>query len=565
MRNDDVNPELDQLAADYWDVVLEANPTMATLVGDHRFDHLVEDPSAEGDARTRSRLEGILQRLDAIDTGELSGQDRVSARIMRTEIDDQIRLLDLGLVELRSDQMDGPHMGLLVSAPQLAAETPEHAEALLERFTKIGTMLDQAAVRFREGAARGRTPAALCVARSINSIDGYLESALDDDLFVNLSGPANWSGEAAWRERLREVVVASVRPAFERMRATLADELLPVARPDDRAGLCWIDGGDELYDALLRSYTSLPVTPDELHEFGVEESERRLPAEYLEIAARAFGITDLADLFAHLRTDPAMRFRSGAEILELAERSVERAGAVMAQWFGRLPRAACRVEAVPEVLAADAPAAYYFPPTENGSRSGTYFVNLREPTEQMRIEAESVAFHEAIPGHHLQLAIATELTDLPKFRRMGFGNTAYIEGWGLYAERLAEEMGLYSDDVARLGMLAADSWRSGRLVVDTGLHAKGWSRQQAVDYLVEHTPAPRSEIEPEIDRYVAIPGQAVAYKVGQREIFRLRRDAEARLGARFDIAGFHDVVLGSGGVDLPVLAELVEEWVTSLR
>src|SRR5690606_30968662 len=157
---------------------------------------------------------------------------------------------------------------------------PEHAEALLERFTKIGTMLDQAAVRFREGAARGRTPAALCVARSINSIDGYLESALDDDLFVNLSGPANWSGEAAWRERLREVVVASVRLAFERMRAPLADELLPVARPDDRAGLCWIDGGDELYDALLRSYTSLPVTPDELHEFGVEESERRLPAEY---------------------------------------------------------------------------------------------------------------------------------------------------------------------------------------------------------------------------------------------------------------------------------------------
>jgi uncharacterized protein (DUF885 family) len=558
-----VNPELDRLAVDYWDLTLETNPTLATLVGDHRFDHLIEDHSADADAATRSRLVALRDRLEAIDLPALTGQDRVTARIMRTELDDQIRLIDLEVIELRSDQMDGPHVAALVSAPQMAAETPEQAEAMLERYAMLARSLEQAAQRFRDGAAKGRTPAALCLHRSINSIDAYLSSSIDDDLFVNLAGPTDWPGEAAWREQLRRIVTDSVRPGFERMRTTLAHELMPVARPDERAGLCWIDGGDELYTALLESYTSLPVTPDELHEYGVDECEHQLPREYRVIAERALAITDMPEVFAHLRTDPGLRFSDGDEILALARNSVERATAAMGRWFGRLPQSALRVEAVPDVLADDAPGAYYFPPTEDGSRPGTYFVNLREPSEQIRIEAESIAFHEAIPGHHLQLAIATELTDLPKFRRMGMGNTAYIEGWGLYAERLADEMGLYSDDIARLGMLAADSWRSGRLVVDTGLHAKGWSRQQAIDYLFANSPAPLLEIEPEIDRYVAIPGQAVAYKVGQREIFRLRRDAAARLGDRFDIAGFHDVVLGSGGVVLPVLAELVEDWITS--
>jgi uncharacterized protein (DUF885 family) len=558
-----VNPDLDTLAADYWDFTLERSPTLATLVGDHRFDHLVEDHSADGEADARAGLVRLRERLGTIGIDTLEGQDRITARVMATEIDDAVRLIDLGATELRSDQMDGPHIAALISAPQIAAETPDHAEALLERFSKLGASLDQAAQRFRDGAAKGRTPAVLCLRRSINSLDGYLGSSLEDDLFVNLTGPDDWEAEAAWRDQLLRVVTESLRPAFARLRATLSDELMPVARPDDRAGLCWIDGGDELYEAYLRSYTSLPVTPDELHDFGISECEDQLPREYREVGQRALGLTDLSAMFERVRTDPGLRFGSGDEILGLAKSSVQRATAAMVSWFGRLPQAACRVEAVPAVLAADSPGAYYFPPTEDGSRPGTYFVNLREPGEQIRIEAESIAYHEAIPGHHLQLAIASELTGLPRFRRLGVGNTAYAEGWGLYAERLADEMGLYSDDLARMGMLAADSWRSGRLVVDTGLHAKGWSRQRAIDYLVEHSPAPLLEIEPEIDRYVAIPGQAVAYKVGQREIMALRRRAESALGARFDIAAFHDAVLGSGGVTLPVLGELVEGWIES--
>lgn len=553
--------ELRALADELWDLTLRSSPTSATLLGDHRFDGEIEDFTAEADAERRASHVDLRRRLDALDTSTLGPIDNVTAALLRSTLDDQILQADLATIELASDQMDGPHMTFLVSAPELTAATPEHADLLVGRFSQMGTALDGALDRFRAGAARGRTPARLCVARSIDSIDGYLRSSLDDDPFVNLRGPDGWAGDAEWRERLRTVVRDAVRPAYQRFRDVLSDELLPVARPDDRAGLCWIEGGEELYAALIRLHTSIDVTADELHEVGVEHVEHLLPVEYAHVGRAAFGTDDLGTVFDRIRHDPELKFASAEAIVELATGTVARATAAMGAWFGRLPRAACRVEPVPAFMEMDLPGAYYFPPAEDGSRPGTYFVNRRNATDQSRVEAESVAFHEAVPGHHLQLAIASELTDLPAFRRHGHGSTAYVEGWGLYAERLADEMGLYSDDVARLGMLTADSWRAGRLVVDTGLHAKGWSRERARDYLATHAPVGVDELEAEIDRYVAIPGQAVAYKTGQLEILRLRSDAQQALGSRFDIRGFHDAVLGAGGVTLPVLRELVQAWV----
>ncbi|QGG97034.1 DUF885 family protein [Actinomarinicola tropica] len=535
---------------------MATQPTSATILGDHRFDDRIEDHSEAGEQAVRDGLDGLRRRLAGIDGSVLTAEDVVTASLLRTELDDRIRQIDLRLSELSSDQMDGPHLLYLMSAPQLAAESVEQARALTARFAQMGTALGAVADRWRAGVASGRTPARLCVARSLSSVDGYLGSSLDDDLFANISGP----DDDGWRDELREVVRRHVRPAYEQLRAVLADELLPVARPDDRAGLCWLDDGEEIYAELVRMHTSIAITPDELHAIGVERVEHLLPDEYRAIGQSALGTDDVAEIHRRIREDRDLRFRSEDEIVELAEATVARAAAVMGAWFGRVPRAACRVEPVPPILAEDAPGAYYFPPTEDGSRPGTYFINRRNATDQSRVEAESVAFHEAIPGHHLQLAIASELEGLPAFRRHG-GSTAYLEGWGLYAERLADEMGLYSDDVTRLGMLAGDSWRSGRLVVDTGLHALGWSRQRARDYLWDNAPVGVDELEAEIDRYVAIPGQAVAYTTGQREIVRLRRDAEQRLGDRFDLPAFHDVVLGSGGITLPVLADLVDRWV----
>jgi uncharacterized protein (DUF885 family) len=356
-----------------------------------------------------------------------------------------------------------------------------------------------------------------------------------------------------------------VRPAFETYRDVLRDELLPVARPDDRPGLLHIDGGPEMYQSLIELHTGLPLTPEELHAIGMEEVEGSLPAEYAALGERQFGTSDLPAIFSHLLDDADLRYRDGGEIIAHARGCLDAALAVMGDWFGILPEAPCVLTPVPDYLAADAPGAYYTPPAPDGSRPGEYHVNLHDATGRGRAETASIAFHEAIPGHHLQLAIASERTDLPAFRRLSWGHTAFVEGWALYTERLADEMGLYETDLDRLGMLASDSWRACRLVADTGLHALGWTRRQTIDFLIANAPVNHDEIVTEVDRYIGMPGQALAYKVGQREILRLRAQARAELGERFDIKAFHDTVLGGATVSLPVLQARVAGWIASSR
>ena len=554
---------LRDLAEEYWDTVLEASPTTATLLGDHRFDDRIEDFSTAAEVALRARWESILERATAVDLSRLDADDAVTHAQLTAELGHAIALIDARLVELASDQMTGFHVGLLQSLPMMSAPDPTAAAMMVERFRRVPVALDQSAQRFLEGAAAGRTPAAICVSRSVNVIEGYLASSSDDDVFSALAGPADWDGEAEWRSELRRVVEEAVRPGYRRFADRLTDELLAVSRDDEHCGLSWLADGPELYHALVAHHTSLAVAPEEIHRIGIEEVTDRLPAEYADVGGRLFGITDPAAVVDRLRSDPSLRYRTGDEIMRDARQAFEAASVAMAGWFGRLPRAECTIEPVPEFLAADAPSAYYFPPPTDGSRGGTYFVNTDRPENKARYETASIAFHEAIPGHHLQLAIAAELTGLPRFRRFSLSNTAYVEGWGLYAERLAEEMGLYRGDLDRLGMLAGDSIRACRLVVDTGLHALGWSRSRAIDFMASHSPVSVEEVTVEVDRYIGMPGQALAYKLGQREIFRLRESARAGLGDRFDIKGFHDAVLGSGAVGLPVLGTLVSGWVAS--
>jgi uncharacterized protein (DUF885 family) len=559
--------ELLTLADDYWDGVMAAFPSFATLLGDRRFDDRIEDLSAGAEQARRSALAGQLARLDAIDADRLDFADRVTHSLLRGEIGQSIEGIDLRLTELACDQMDGVHAGLLTGAPQVDAPTPESAAALVERHRQVATMMDQAVERFRAGLAAGRTPPRIVVDRSINQLEGYLASSLDDDPFVTFPGPESWgagsAASAAWREQLKEVARDVIRPAFARYRDVLADELLPAGRPDDRCGLSWLgDDGAAVYEALLHHHTTLDdLGAEEIHQLGLTEIAR-LAEDYAQVGGRLFGSSDLPAIFGHLRDDPALRYDRGDEMMADAQRYLDAARAVMGDWFGRLPGSDCAIKPVPEFLAADAPAAYYFPPSADGARPGAYFVNNATPGEHNRYEMASVAFHEAIPGHHLQLTIANELTELPRFQRFSFGNTAFVEGWALYTERLADEMGLYASDLERIGMLAADSWRSARLVVDTGLHALGWSRQQAIDFMVANVPVGREQIEIEVDRYIAIPGQAVAYKVGQLEIRRVRAAAESGHPA-FDIRAFHDVVLGSGSVSLPALRLMVGDWVAA--
>ena len=559
----DAPTALREAADQYWEACLEYGPTDATLHGDHRYDDRIEDVSVAAEARQRARWLELRAAVDAIDPAALDAAGRVTQQLLTAELTRATEAIDVRETELRFDQNTGFHAELFVVAPQIAAPTPESARALLERHRQIPILLDQAVDRLQAGLAAGRTPARINIERSLNQLDKYLGSPLEGDPFTTLAGPPGWDGEAAWRAELADVAGDVIRPAFRRYREFFATELLPIGRPHGQAGLCWLTDGEALYQHFVRQHSTIDdLTAEGIHRIGLDEIDR-LAGEYTEVGGRLFGTTDLGEIFGRLRSDPALRYTSGDEIMADARRYLAAATAVMGEWFGRLPVTPCEITPIPAAVAEDMPMAYYFPPADDGSRPGMYFVNTADPGHKNRFETAAVAYHEAIPGHHLQLAIATELDGVPAFQRLSHGNTAYVEGWGLYAERLAEEMGLYSDDLERIGMLAADSWRSCRLVVDTGLHALGWGRQRAIDFMAANAPVATGEIEVEIDRYIGMPGQALAYKIGQREIFRVRREARDRLGDRFDIRAFHDVVLGSSSVSLPVLRNLVDDWVAA--
>ena len=331
-------------------------------------------------------------------------------------------------------------------------------------------------------------------------------------------------------------------PAFVRLRALLEDEVLPRARPDDRAGLGALPGGAELYARAIRGFSTLDLTAERVHEIGLAEVART-DAELTEFGRRVLRSDGLADTLGRLLAGDGIRFADREELLAVARDVVERAEAAAPEWFGLRHDKPCLVRAAPPQEEQTAPFAYYFPPAPDGSRPGVFYVNTSAPETRARFDVAVDACHEAVPGHHLQIAVARRLTGLPAFRRLG-QPPAYQEGWGLYAEQAGEEMGLYRTDLDRLGRRAKDALRSCRLVVDTGLHALGWSRQEAIDYLTAHTAFPAELAAREVDRYLAWPGQALSYKLGQLEILALREEARERQGPAFDIRRFHDVVLG---------------------
>jgi uncharacterized protein (DUF885 family) len=548
-----------ELADEFVKVMCDQDPPAATFFGlDGAHDKLA-DLSEAADQRYNAKYADLARQAAAIDPDTLSPSDVITRAMVIQQADTRIRTTDSKLVEYAiTDFFVAPASVLLTILPMLAPSTPELAEAYLGRLAAVPLYLRQAADRHRQGVAAGRTPVAHLVAAAIKHIDRYLGDPEHDPL-ASITAPEG--GPADFAARRDQLLADVVRPAFAAYRDALTSDILPHGRPTVRPGLCWLPGGDVLYGNLVRAHTTTPRTPDELHQTGLDIIDR-LRAEYAELGGRALGTTDLAEIFRRLKSDDDLRWRTGDELLDAARQAISRAEAAAPEWFSMRPEHSCEVRPVPEADAPGSAAAYYMAPSMDGSRPGVYFANTYQVTERFRHQAETMAFHEGVPGHHFQIAISLGLTDLPMLRRLADVN-AYAEGWGLYSERLADEMGLYSGDVAKLGMLTADSMRAGRLVVDTGLHAKGWSRQQAVDFLSEHTPMAAVEIEAETDRYIAYPGQALSYMVGRLEIQRIRSMAEAALGDRFDVRAFHDVVLGNGQLPMSVLADVVDSWVAS--
>ncbi len=551
-----MNEELRRLADEYWEYLMESQPSSAHMLGDYRYMDRVEDVSRAGEDAKIAKLRDFAARARAFDPETLSSDDKVTRETLMFECESTAGIEEMRQSEFGIDPIFGIQVSFRVMIPQMSVETPEHAEMMLSKYSAIADMIDQSTERLREGIASGRVNAEFAVTSTVKQIDTMLASPVAEDASLKAQMPAGFDDAATanWRERASTIVENEIRPAFARYRDVIRDEVGPVARPDERAGLFGLPDGDLVYSRLIERYTTLPMQAAEIHEIGLQQIDR-LAQEYLEIAGPLLDTTSLEDIFTALRDDPALHHTNGADVVKQSEEAFAAAKAAMSDWFGRLPKSDCFVQETQHGAVA-----FYLPPAEDGSREGTFFMNTTDPTSWGTFEVQATAFHEGIPGHHLQIAIAQELGDsIPAFRRNGF-ISAYGEGWGLYTERLADEMGLYSSELDRVGILQADSMRACRLVVDTGMHALGWSRQQGIDYMAANSPMTMHSIIEEIDRYLSFPGQALSYMIGRIEIQRMRAEAESTMGARFDIKGFHDTVLGSGCVPLETLDRLVKEW-----
>jgi uncharacterized protein (DUF885 family) len=554
-----VNQALAELAERYFQVCMDASPFDATVYGVHGWDDQVPDLSEAAEDATDRRLAGLEGQLAAIDPAGLDAQDRVTLAMLGRGLADSRAGLAARWPELTvSATMTGIQTAVLGLVPKVALATPAQAADYLERCAGLAGCLDQAGDRLRAGLASGRTPPALGVRAVVRQLDTYLAGPLDDDPLL-VPPPPPGMDAAGFRERLAGVVAGSVRPAMARYRDLLAGEVAGRARPDDRCGLVHVPGGEAVYRAAVASHTTTDRDPAELHQLGLE-LVAQLVEEYRTLGERVLGTGDMDQVLHRLRDDPGLRFGTAAEILQSGRDALGRAVAALPRVVTRAPQAPCAVGEMSAYEARDAVLGYYQPPAADGSHPGMHWLNTSAPETRTRYEYEALAFHESVPGHHLQFALAQEQEELPRFRRFGYV-TAFSEGWALYTERLADELGLYSGDLERFGMLSFDSWRACRLVVDTGMHAFGWSRDQAIGYMLANSALTRANIENEVDRYVADPGQALAYMVGRLELVRLRELAAARLGARFDLRAFHDLVLGTGGVPLSVLAEVVGEQI----
>ena len=559
-RPEDPRETLAELAKSYWEERMSNEPLSATALGDRRFDDRLPDITPEGRDRIRRQYEEVVRRCEAIPEKDLPAEERLTRTALIVDASAAADYLSCGLDDWVVDPLGGPQVELLNIESYQPVRTFEEGASMVRRWQAIGAYLTQHVANLRAGASAGKVAVREEVEKVVDELTDLLAKPDEDwALLRPLSTPHDdWTEEQRreFRAGLEGAVGRQARPAFTGYLEFLKAEILPRARPEEKAGVMHIPGGKEAYLELVRVHTSLDLTAEEVHQTGLKEVER-IDGEMERLGKKIFGTSGLRETLDRLRRDPSLYFDSRDEVEEAAESALSRANAAISKWFGRLPKTPCEVVRMEEHEEKHSTIAYYRQPAADGSRPGRYYINTSEPRTRPRYEAEALAFHESVPGHHLQIAIAQELEGVPEFRKNS-GVTAFVEGWGLYAERLADEMGLYSSDLSRIGILSYDAWRACRLVVDTGMHAMGWSREQAIRFMTENTALASNNIVNEVDRYITWPGQALAYKTGQLEILKLRNESERRLGSKFDARRFHDSVLGRGAIPLKALREAVE-------
>ena len=552
--------ELARLSEEYFDVAHRADPFGATQVGASGFDALVPDPSRAGAAHDAQQIARVEEELSRVDVGGLDQAGRVNYAVMAHLAWAARSDLEHGLWEANASAGGyvSPQAIVFMSVPTALLDSADAVDSYLQRLRGLGGYFDAVTHRYAEAKRDGRVPTAVGTRQAMEQIEGHIGRDVADDVMVAVRLPDGVDQPAVRREAAG-IVEAEIRPALRRLIGCLRDELLPVARPDEKVGIKFVPGGPEGYRAAVRKHTTTELSPEEIHQIGLD-CLAALQEEWAELGGRVLGITDVPAILERLRDDPALRFTSSAEIVRTVTDALRRAEEARDGWFPRFDIPDCVIEEIDPVEAGNAPLAYYRPPAAGGLRPGAHCVLTTEPMQRYVYEYEALSFHESTPGHHLQIA-SSQTLPLPAFRRFLDAEVCgYVEGWGLYCERLADEMGLYTSDLQRLGMLSFDSLRACRLVVDTGMHHYGWSRSRAMDFMWRNTATTQANVRNEIDRYIGWPGQALAYMVGRREIQRLRAEAERQLGPDFDIRAFHGTVLGNGAVPLGVLEQLVVGW-----
>ena len=557
-----INKQLVDLSNDFFQNSLDASPTSAIMRGHKAYFDKIEELTEEQFASDGKNVDDYMKRLGEIEFNSLSNRERVTYGMLEFALgSNKDSLLDRGWEF--SAGVAGFTGFLIDYNQQMFIPDMESADLLLKRLELYKRLFNQIASVQKTGLDNGRVATERNLLRTIDQLENYLETTLDNDplLLVNFSPNISDGDMSNWKEKAKVIIESNIRPSVLSYLEQIRTEHLPKGRSDDKSGIMWIEGGEEVYLRSLRKYTGhKDTTVKEVHEIGMSEIER-LKKEFFEVGKNVFSeVNSPEDVIHKMQTDPAMRYESKEQMLQLAVDTIERAYKPLAEWFTVFPKSPCKVLPVPAAAEQHAPPAYYYPPLPDGSRDGTYFLNTYKAETKSIFESESVAFHEAIPGHHLDRTIAVELQDVPDFQRY-VASTAFVEGWGLYSEQLANEMGLYSNDVQQLGRLGNDAWRACRLVLDTGMHGMGWSRDKAIKFFKANSPIEAINAEIETDRYIAWPGQACSYKMGQLKIEELRRKAENELGNKFDIRHFHDEVLCDGGITLPILENKINTFI----
>jgi len=547
------------LLEEHWEWSLSEQPVFASGLGERRFNDRWADNSLEAIEQRQAEQRGFLRRLLAIDSAELDADDQLTYDLFRRDLQNEIEGHRFRAYLMPVTQRGGVQ-NLETTAEGIPLANEKDYEDWLARMAAIDTVVRQTQDLLEEGLRRGFVQPRILMDRIPAQLQAQLvEDAHDSPFYAAFDNmPDSIAGEN--RERLqqaaRELIDDSIVPAYRRFSRYFNDTYLPASR--DSIGVSALPDGAAYYEYLARSFTTTLMSPEAIHRLGLSEVSRIRREMQLIIDELEFD-GDFNEFLQFLRTDPQFYYATAAELFDAYLAICKRIDPQLVNLFGVLPRIPYGLRQIPANIAPDTTTAYYNPPAADGSRAGYYYVNLYKPEVRPKYEMEVLSVHEAVPGHHLQIALQMELSEMPNFRRYSYF-TAFVEGWGLYSESLGFELGLYQDPYAKFGALTYEMWRAVRLVVDTGMHYKGWTRQQAIDFFMDNAAKTELDIVNEIDRYLAMPGQALAYKIGQLKMLEIRTRAEQTLGDDFDIRAFHDALLGGGSLPLEILEARMARW-----